>query len=125
MAEGEALTAYADCEPLLSDQRLAEVEGRIRERYPALPDDVVFVTAIVEPPEGNDTEVHFLVIGQHPKLPEVQIRASSRGYLDTWLLEKQMRDHYVNGSVPMDMFSFDIAARVLLSRLDNLKAMND
>ena len=63
------MVAYADCQPLLSDQRLEQIEDTVRKAWPMLPDESRFATAIV--PHGETMEAHFLIatLSPRPLLP--------------------------------------------------------
>ncbi len=122
--------AYANAAPLLTDDRLAQIEERVRHAYPTLPDESIFVSAVVENPLGA-LEGHFLMFAPDPsdyrhENVRTQATLSVKGTVKMrdWEASEAERKRFVGKPDPAYGF-YAVMARDMVEKIDNLKAIID
>lgn len=123
------MTTYADLEPLVSDQRLSDIEGVLRDRFPGLDEGAIFVTYI-QPSMARvvvDRETIipdvacFAVISKNPRGGDDVMTVGST-WLDTFKREDGMRSHFVGvGDILLALYEPVVKRHV--ETIKNLKDM--
>lgn len=120
------MVAYADCEPAISDDRLASIEDRVRTRYyPALEDSEFFTARVVNP--QGELEIHFQIQTLYPKEPQrslgIKHGTLARAIGKEWDEEERERSHFVNTGHDLAFSVFATLAKQHVEQLQSIREL--
>lgn len=120
-------------EPLITDERLARVEGRLRAEFRLLPEDASLVTYWQESFEAakEGTDEPFLVpklavlavMSTNPRHPTHDTMTLGSMRFEDWAFEERTFKHFVGVEDPALKLYRPIVRRHI-DTIENLKAMN-
>lgn len=112
---------------VVSDRWLNDVEGRLRERFPALPDDVTFAT-FVQPATTYDhqglslplpPQAVFIAVSPNPRHPQMNLMTHATTSHEAWLEAEAEWKHYVGVEDPL----FSILVTVAVQHLSSIESL--
>lgn len=120
-------------EPLITDERLARVEGRLRDEFKHFPDDASLLTywqdSFEAGKEGQDEPISvpklavLAVISRNPRHPDYDTMTMGSMRFDDWASEERSFKHFAGVEDPALKLYRPIVRRHI-STIENLKAMN-
>lgn len=120
------MSAYADCEPLIPDERLAPIEDAVKRRYFPWLEEASFITARVLNPLGV-WEAHFVLMAPNVKEPQrslgIDMAQVGRTLLRDWEASEQEREHFVSGKPDPARAFFMWAGDELVKQMKSLKEL--